>query len=64
MWSTAHRFKAGHRIRLQVSSGAHPRWYRNLGTGESPLTATEKLVANQTIFHDCQHPSALILPII
>ena len=33
---TAHRFRAGHRIRLQVSGGAHPRYARNLGTGEPP----------------------------
>ena len=31
---TAHRFRAGHRIRLQVSGGAHPRYARNLGIGE------------------------------
>ncbi|UOY01899.1 CocE/NonD family hydrolase [Blastococcus sp. PRF04-17] len=33
---TAHRFAAGHRIRLQISGGAHPRYARNLGTGERP----------------------------
>jgi putative CocE/NonD family hydrolase len=31
---TAHRFRAGHRIRLQVCGGAHPRYARNLGTRE------------------------------
>ena len=40
LWPTAHRFAAGHRIRLQVSSGAHPRYARNPGTGEDPATAT------------------------
>ena len=36
LWPTAHRFAAGHRIRLQVSSGAHPRYARNPGTDERP----------------------------
>ena len=34
LWPMGHRFAAGHRIRLQVSSGAHPRYARNPGTGE------------------------------
>ncbi len=40
LWPIAHRFAAGHRIRLQVSSGAHPRYARNTGTGEELTTAT------------------------
>ncbi|NJL56392.1 CocE/NonD family hydrolase, partial [bacterium] len=35
LWATAHCFKVGHAIRLHIASGAHPRWSRNLGTGES-----------------------------
>lgn len=64
MWSTANRFQAGHKIRLLVSSGAHPRWLRNLGTDESPVTATKLVPAQQTIYHDASHPSALVLPVI
>jgi len=64
MWATAHRFRRGHRLRLQVSSGAHPRWSRNLGTGEPIATGTKMLVADQTVYHDADHPSALILPIV
>lgn len=60
---TACLFKAGHSLRLQISSGAHPRFNRNHGTGESLLEATELLSADQTIFHDQEHPSALILPV-
>ena len=63
MWATAYRFRAGHRIRLQVSSGAHPRWNRDLGTGETPATATRVETADQTVFHDADRPSALILPV-
>jgi putative CocE/NonD family hydrolase len=40
MSSTAHRFGAGHRVRLQVSGGAHPRFARNTGTAEQIATAT------------------------
>jgi putative CocE/NonD family hydrolase len=39
MSATAHRFGAGHRLRVQISGGAHPRFMRNTGTGEPPATA-------------------------
>ncbi len=63
LWPTAYTFLAGHRIRLQVCSAAHPRWNRNLGTGEPPADATHLLVAIQTLYHDVSHPSTLILPV-
>jgi uncharacterized protein len=64
MWATAYRFKRGHRIRLQVSSGAHPRWMRNLGTTHPLPENTKYCVAHQRIYHDKAHPSALYLPIV
>ncbi|MEW5873315.1 MAG: CocE/NonD family hydrolase [Chloroflexota bacterium] len=63
LWPSAHRFQAGHRLRLQVSSGAHPRWNRNLGTGEPLRYATRMQSAQQEIFHDPEHCSVLILPV-
>ncbi len=63
LWPTANRFLRGHSIRLQVSSGAHPRWSRNLGTGEPVETGVTMNVADQTIYHDAEHPSALLLPV-
>ncbi len=63
LWPTAHRFRAGHRIRLQVSSGAHPRYARNPGSGEPLATATTLRVAEQTVYHDPDHPSAVLLPV-
>jgi putative CocE/NonD family hydrolase len=63
MWATAHRFRRGHRLRLQVSSGAHPRWSRNLGTGEAVATGVRMKAADQTVYHDAAHPSALVLPV-
>ena len=63
MWATAYRFRRGHRLRLQVSSGAHPRWNRNLGTGEPVAAATTMLAAEQAVYHDRERPSAVILPV-
>jgi putative CocE/NonD family hydrolase len=63
LWPTAYRFKRGHRIRVQVSSGAHPRWARNPGSGETLATAKTLCAADQTVFHDPAHPSAIILPV-
>jgi len=63
LWPTAHRFRAGHRIRLQVSSGAFPRFARNLGNGESHATATVMRPADQQVYHDPHHPSAIVLPV-
>jgi uncharacterized protein len=63
LYPAAHRFKAGNRLRLQVSSGAHPRYARNSGTGEPLATATRLLSAQQRVYHDPAHPSAVILPV-
>ena len=43
--ATAHQFQPGNRLRLQVSSGAHPRYARNLGTDE-PVGEATTMVAN------------------
>ena len=64
MWATANRFKPGHAIRLQISSGAHPRFDRNLGTGELPGKGKDMRIADQTVFLDAEHTSALLLPIV
>jgi putative CocE/NonD family hydrolase len=63
LWPTAYRFQRGHRIRVQVSSGAFPRYNRNPGTGEPRATAVALRVADQQVFHDPEHPSAVILPV-
>lgn len=63
LWPTAYRFKRGHRIRVQVSSGAFPRYNRNLGTGEPRATATTLRAADQQVLHTPAHPSAVILPL-
>jgi putative CocE/NonD family hydrolase len=62
MSSTAHQFGAGHRLRLQVSGGAFPRFARNTGTGESLATATRLVPTDIEVYHDQARPSALLLP--
>jgi len=58
--ATAHAFRAGHRSRLLIASGAHPRYARNPGTGEHIATAT-KLIANDVeILHAGSH---IVLPV-
>ena len=59
---TAHRFLPGHRIRLQVSAGAHPRYARNLGTGKPDGTGTTMAPATISIHHGADHASTLTLP--
>jgi len=64
LWATSNLFKAGHRIRLYVSSSNFPRFDRNRNTGEPIATATRSVKARQTIYVDKDRPSALVLPVI
>jgi putative CocE/NonD family hydrolase len=63
MWPTAATFRRGHRIRLQVSSGAHPLFARNPGTGAPLGSATTLEAVEVELFHDPDHPSAVVLPV-
>ncbi len=64
LYPTANVFKAGHRIRLDISSSNFPRFDVNPNTGE-PLNAHRRMVvATNTIYHDVAHPSNVLLPII
>jgi putative CocE/NonD family hydrolase len=62
--ATSNVFKAGHQLRLYVSSSNFPRFDRNLNTGEPIATATRMDRADQSVFHDAAHPSALVLPVV
>jgi len=64
LWSTSNVFLKGHKIRLEVSSSNFPRFDRNLNTGKSAGTDTEFVKATNTIYHDSEHPSALVLPVV
>ncbi|OFJ53614.1 CocE/NonD family hydrolase [Mycolicibacterium grossiae] len=60
--AVAHRFRAGSRIRLLVAGGSHPRFARNLGTGEPTATGTRMAPATHTIHHG--DGSKLVLPVV
>ena len=62
MWSTSHVFKSGHRIRVEVSSSAFPKYDRNLNTGADIATATEPAKAVNSVWHTRDYPSHLVLP--
>lgn len=64
LWSTSNVFLTGHRLRLEVSSSNFPRFDRNLNTGRSSANDTHWTSAVNTVLHDAEHPSTLILPMI
>jgi uncharacterized protein len=61
---TSNLFKAGHRIRIDVSSSNFPHFDRNPNTGEPEARAVRTQVATNRVFLDRDHPSHLILPVI
>ena len=64
VWATSNVFRKGHRLRLELSSSNFPRFDRNLNTGEDSATARKPVSASNTIYHDAEHPSALVLPVV
>jgi putative CocE/NonD family hydrolase len=64
LWPAAHRFRPGHRLRLQVSGGAHPRYVRNPGTPDPVATAVDLKAVDVQVWHDPDHPSAVRLPVL
>jgi len=57
----AHRFGRGHRLRLQVAGGAHPRFARNPGNGQVDAPAKDFVATRYEIGLSAQAPSALLL---
>ena len=64
LWSTSNVFKAGHCIRLDITSSNFPRWDRNLNTGATFGSDDTPVIAHQTILHNQEHPSYIALPTI
>ena len=70
VWATSNLFKKGHVLRIEVSSSNFPRFDRNLNTGanrylKSSDGKSEMFVsAINTVLHDAEHPSVLILPVV
>ena len=61
---TGNVFLKGHRIRLEVSGSNFPRFDRNPNTGTPIATETHLMKATQTLYHDRQHPSRLVLMVM
>jgi putative CocE/NonD family hydrolase len=66
LWDVAHTFRAGHRVRVEISSSNFPRFDRNLNSAVSPELAgpSDLHVADQQVWHDKDHPSRLVLPVL
>jgi uncharacterized protein len=64
LFPTSNVFKAGHRIRLDLSSSNFPRFDVNPNTGEPIGKHARQAAADQQIYHDPDHPSQIVLPVI
>jgi putative CocE/NonD family hydrolase len=64
LWATSNLFRAGHRLRIQISSSNFPRFDRNPNTGDDPSSATRTIKAINKVYHDRERPSAVVLPIV
>ncbi|MBA7616375.1 MAG: CocE/NonD family hydrolase [Calditrichaeota bacterium] len=62
--ATSNVFKKDHRIRVEISSSNFPRFDRNLNTALNNALATEMVQAEQTIYHNEEYPSHIVLPVI
>ncbi len=64
LWQTGITVPAGAILRVEVASAAFPMFSRNLNTGGHNETETDFISATQTIYHDPEHPSHILLPVI
>jgi len=64
LWYTANLFKKGHRILVEVSSSQFPKSDPNPNTGNPIGMDSEVKIAHQTIYHDLEHHSHIVLPVI
>ena len=60
----AHAFRPGHRIAVAISSSNFPLFDRNHNTGRDYWSDAELRVADQTVFHDSERPSRIVLPVV
>jgi len=64
MWQTGITIPVGAKVRVEVASASFPMFSRNLNTGGHNETETDYMVADQRIYHDPDHPSHILLPVI
>jgi uncharacterized protein len=61
---TSNVFGAGHCMRVQISAAFSPHFSRNLQTGGSEITSSGTQLGHIRIYHDAEHSSRIVLPII
>ena len=61
---TSNVFRSGHHIRVQISAAFSPHFSRNLQTGESEITSSETQLCHIRIYHNAEHSSRIVLPVI
>jgi putative CocE/NonD family hydrolase len=64
LWQTGITVPAGDRLQVEVASAVFPMFSRNLNTGGHNETETKFVSARQVVYHDEQHPSHVLLPVI
>jgi putative CocE/NonD family hydrolase len=64
LWATSYVVKAGHKLRIEISSSNFDRFARNLNTGAEFGMTSEMTSATQSIYHTEEYPSHITLPII
>jgi putative CocE/NonD family hydrolase len=64
LWQTGIAVPKGHRLRVEVASASFPFFSRNLNTGGHNEKDTQFVTAEQTIYHNAQYPSHVVLPMI
>ena len=64
LWATSYVFFKGQRIRVEISSSNFPRFDVNHNTGNEVATDNKYVTAQQTIYHNAQYPSHILLPVI
>lgn len=64
LWQTGITIPKGHQLRIEVASASFPMFSRNLNTGGHNEMEVEYVTAEQTIYHDAERPSHILLPVI
>jgi putative CocE/NonD family hydrolase len=64
LWATSNLFRAGHRLRIRISSSNFPRFDRNSNIGDDPASTTSTIKAVNKVYHDRERPSAVVLPVV
>jgi hypothetical protein len=64
LYPTSNVFKRGHRVRVDLSSSNFPRFDVNPNTGEPLAENRRSQTCVNTIHHDAEHPSHILLPVV